>query len=40
MNTKDLDDKLLNVFADCPYRDKRKECNFHEMREMEMNEYD
>jgi hypothetical protein len=22
MNTKDLDDKLLNVFKDCPYKGK------------------
>ena len=36
MTTKDLDDKLLNVFKDCPYKGKRKDCTFPEMREMEI----
>ncbi|MBW2641737.1 MAG: hypothetical protein JRE10_16740 [Deltaproteobacteria bacterium] len=35
MITKDLDDKLINVFKDCPYKGKRKDCTFPEMREME-----
>jgi hypothetical protein len=35
MTIKDLDDKLLNVFNDCPYKGKRKDCIFTEMREME-----
>ena len=38
MTTKDLDDKLLNVFKDCPYKGKRKGCMFPEMREMEIDE--
>jgi hypothetical protein len=38
MTTKDLDYKLLNVFKDCPYKGKRKECTFAEMRDMEINE--
>jgi hypothetical protein len=38
MTTKDLDDKLLNVFKDCPYLGKRKECTFREIRDMEINE--
>lgn len=38
MTTKDLDDKLLNVFKDCPYKGKLKDCNFSEMREMEIND--
>ena len=38
MATKDLDDKLLNVFKDCPYKGKRKEDNFPEMRDMKINE--
>lgn len=36
MTIKDLDDRLLNVFIDCPYKGKRKECTFPEMREMEI----
>jgi len=36
MVTKDLDDKLLNVFKDCPYKGKRKDCTFPEMQEMEI----
>jgi len=36
MITKDLDDKLINVFKDCPYKGKRKDCTFPEMREMEI----
>ena len=38
MAVNDLDDKLLNVFKDCPYRGKRKECTFAEIRDMEINE--
>jgi hypothetical protein len=38
MTTEDLDDKLLNVFKDCPYRGKRKECTFAEIRDMEIDE--
>ena len=38
MTTKDLDDKLLNVFQDCPYKGKRKECTFAEIRDMEIDE--
>jgi L-rhamnose mutarotase len=36
MTTKDLDDKLLNVFKDCPYKGKREDCSFPEMREVEL----
>ena len=36
MITKDLDGKLINVFKDCPYKGKRKDCIFPEMREMEI----
>ena len=38
MATKDLDDKLINVFRDCPYRGKREDCTFLEMRDMEIDE--
>lgn len=38
MTTKDLDDKLINVFQDCPYKGKRKECTFAEIRDMEIEE--
>jgi len=38
MTTKDLDEKLLNVFKDCPYKGKRKECTFAEIRNMEIDE--
>jgi hypothetical protein len=38
MTIKDLDDKLLNVFKECPYEGKRKECTFPEMRDMELYE--
>jgi hypothetical protein len=38
MAIEDLDDKLLNVFKDCPYRGKRKECTFGEIRDMEIDE--
>lgn len=38
MTAKDLDDKLLNMFKDCPYKGKRKKCTFPEMRDMEINE--
>ena len=38
MTLEDLDDKLLNVFKDCPYRGKRKECTFAEIRDMEIDE--
>jgi len=36
MTTKDLDDKLLNVFKDCPYKGKREDCSFPEIREVEL----
>ena len=38
MTTEDLDDRLLNVFKDCPYRGKRKECTFADIRDMEIDE--
>ncbi|MBW1753091.1 MAG: hypothetical protein JRJ46_08290, partial [Deltaproteobacteria bacterium] len=38
MTTKDLDDKLLNVFKDCPYRGKREDCTFPEMQEMKIDD--
>lgn len=38
MVTEDLDDKLLNVFEDCPYKGKREKCSFAEMRDMEIHE--
>jgi len=38
MTTKDLDDKLLNVFKDCPCKGKRENCTFLEMRDMEIDE--
>ena len=38
MTIKDLDDKLLNVFKNCPYKGKRKEDNFLYMLDMEINE--
>lgn len=38
MTTKDLDDKLLNVFKDCPYKGKREDCTFAEIRDMEIDE--
>ena len=38
MTTKDLDDKLLNVFKYCPYKGKREDCTFLEMRDMEIDE--
>ncbi|MGD8982278.1 MAG: hypothetical protein PVF42_11860 [Desulfobacterales bacterium] len=38
MTVEDLDDKLLNVFNDCPYKGKRKKCTFAEMREMEIDD--
>jgi len=38
MTTKDLDDKLLNVFKDCPYKGKREDCTFPEMRDMEIDD--
>jgi hypothetical protein len=34
MTTKDIDDKLLNVFKECPYKGKREDCTFPEMRGM------
>lgn len=37
MTIKDIDDKLLSVFEDCPYKGKRENCIFLEMREMEIN---
>jgi hypothetical protein len=36
MATEDLDDRLLNVFEDCPYKGKRKECTFAEIRDLEI----
>jgi len=36
MTTKDLDGKLLNVFKDCPYKGKRKDCIFPEMQDMKI----
>ena len=36
MTTKDLNDKLLNVFKDCPYKGKREDCTFLKMRDMEI----
>ena len=36
MTTDDLDDRLLNVFKDCPYKGKRKECAFAEIRDLEI----
>ncbi len=38
MTTKDLDDKLLKVFNDCPYNGKREDCTFPEMQEMEIDD--
>jgi len=38
MTIKNLDDKLLNIFKDCPYKGKRKDCTFPEMREMEIDD--
>ncbi len=38
MTTKDLDDKLLNVFKDCPYKGKREDCTFPEMQDMEIDD--
>ena len=38
MTTKDLDDKLLEVFKDCPYKGKREDCTFPEMQEMEVDD--
>jgi hypothetical protein len=38
MTTKDLDDKLLKVFDDCPYKGKREDCTFPEMQEMEIDD--
>ena len=38
MTIKDLDDKLLNIFKDCPYKGKRKDCTFPEMRKMEIDD--
>ena len=38
MTTADLNDKLLNVFKDCPYKGKREDCTFSEMRDLEIDE--
>ena len=38
MTTDDLNDKLLNVFKDCPYKGEREDCTFPEMRDMEIDE--
>jgi hypothetical protein len=35
MATQDIDNKLLNVFKDCPYKGKREDCTFPDMQEME-----
>ena len=34
----DLNNRLVNLFRDCPYEGHRKDCTFHEMREMKINE--
>ena len=36
MTINGIDDKLLNVFKDCPYKGKHKDCTFPEVREMEL----
>jgi len=36
MTTEDLNDKLLNVFKDCPYKGKREDCTFLKMQDMEI----
>jgi hypothetical protein len=38
MTTKDLNDKLRNVFKDFPYKSKREDCIFSEMRDMEIDD--
>ena len=38
MTTKEIDARLLNVFKDCPYKGKREDCTFPEMRDMEIDE--
>jgi hypothetical protein len=38
MTVNDLDDRLLNVFIECPYRGRRKKCIFAEIRDMEMDQ--
>ena len=38
MTINDLDDKLLNIFTECPYKGKRKDCIFPEMRKMEIDD--
>lgn len=38
MSINDLDDKLLNIFKECPYKGKRKDCIFPEMRKMEIDD--
>ncbi len=38
MTTKDLDDKLLEIFKDCPYKGKREDCTFPEMQKMEIDD--
>jgi len=38
MTTRDIDDKLLNVFKDCPYKGKREDCTFPEMQEMKIDD--
>ena len=35
MTFKDLNDRLLNVFKDCPYQGKREDCTFLKMQDME-----
>jgi hypothetical protein len=38
MSINDLDDKLLNIFKECPYKGKRKDCILPEMRKMEIDD--
>ena len=38
MIDKALNDKLLNVFEDCPYKGKRDDCVLIDMREKEIDE--
>jgi hypothetical protein len=38
MPTEDLDDKPLSVFKNCPYKGKREDCTFPEMRDLEIDE--
>jgi hypothetical protein len=38
MIDKDLDNKLVNVFKDCPYGGERDNCSFSKMQAMEITE--